>query len=336
LAQSSQAEEATTFKPQSISLLIGFTAGGGVDASGHVMAPLFSRYLPGQPTIVPRYMPGAGGVVAFNYIVQQTKPDGLLYTVAASDPVDPLNYRRAGARYDPQAYRYFGGIHRGGSALLINREAEKRLYDKSAASVVMGSVGAWPRAAMQVVLWGIEYLGWNARWVSGYAGTSDVMLALARGEIDMTATANLFEVKELLGSGKFRVLNQSGSLENGKHVGRPDLGDAPLVTDLLAGKINDPLGQKAFKYWFNITAMDKVFGLAPGTPGPIVEAYREAFRKSVADPEFAAIGGRISEEFLQMTYGDVETLIAGLADTPPEVIDWLTAVLVRQGLKSKN
>jgi len=126
-------------------------------------------------------MPGAGGVIAFNYIVQQTKPDGLLYTVAPSDPVDPLNYRKAGAQYDPKAFRYFGGIHRGGNALLINRAAEKRPYDKTAAAVVMGSVGPWPRAAMLVALWGIEYLGWNARWVCGYAGTTDVMLALERG-----------------------------------------------------------------------------------------------------------------------------------------------------------
>jgi len=119
-------------------------------------------------------------------------------------------------------------------------------------------------------------------------------------------------------------------------VGRPDFGDAPLVTDLLAGKINDPLGQKAFKYWFNVTAMDKVFALAPSTPAPIVTAYREAFGRSIADPEFADIGKRISEEFMPMTYGDVETLIAALADTPPEVVDWLTVVLAKQGLKARN
>jgi len=331
-----RAQDAPSFKGQTVSLLIGFAAGGGVDATGRVMAPLFSRHLPGQPAIVPRYMPGAGAVIAFNYIVQQTKPDGLLYTIAASEPFDPLNYRKAGAQYDPRTFQYFGGIHRGGNALLINREAEKRLYDKNAAPVIMGSVGAWPRAAMQVALWGIEYLGWNARWVTGYAGTSDVMLALERGEIDMTATANLFQVKDLVGSGRFRILNQSGSLENGKYVGRPDFGDAPLVTDVLAGKINDATGQKAFKYWFNVTAMDKVYALAPGTPAPIVAAYRKAFRESVTDPEFGEIGKRISEEFMPMAYDDVETLIDALNDTPPEVVDWLTAVLARQGLKVKN
>src|SRR5262245_49768565 len=102
------AEDAPSFKGQSVSLLIGFAAGGGVDATGRVMAPLFSRHLPGQPAIVPRYMPGAGAVIAFNYIVQQTKPDGLLYTIAASEPFDPLNYRKAGAQYDPRTFRYFG------------------------------------------------------------------------------------------------------------------------------------------------------------------------------------------------------------------------------------
>jgi hypothetical protein len=223
--------------------------------------------------------------------IEKFTGDGFTFTVGTADQVDPFNFRQPGAHYDPKKFAYFGGIHRGGNALLINREAEKRLYDKSAAPVVMGSVGSWPRAANQVTLWGIAFLGWNARWVTGYAGSNDVILALRRGEIDMTATANLFQVKDLLDSGKFRIINQSGSLENGRSIGRPDFGDVPMVTDMLAGKINYPLGQKAFKYWFNVTALNKILAVAPGTPAPIVVAYRDTFRRSVEDPEFAEIGG---------------------------------------------
>lgn len=105
---------------------------------------------------------------------------------------------------------------------------------------------------------------------------------------------------------------------------------------MLAGKIGDPLGQKAFKYWFNVTALDKVLAIVPGTPAPIIAIYRDTFRKSVEDPEFSEIGKRISEEFMPMSYGDVETLVTALADTPDDVLDYLNAVLAKQGLQSKN
>ena len=265
---SGQAQESVSFKGQTIDMLLGWAVGGGVDATGRALSPLLIKYLPGQPNIIVRYMPGANGVIAFNCLAQQTKPDGLTFTIGTAEQVDPFNFRKPGSYYDPRKFEYFGGIHRGGNALVINREAEKRLYDKNAAPVIMGSVGSRPRAGNQVTLWGIKYLGWNARWVTGYAGTNDVILALHRGEVDMTATANLYEVKGLLDSGKFRIINQSGSIENGRSVGRADFGDVPLVTDMLAGKITDPLGQKAFKYWFDVTALDKILAVVPGTPPP--------------------------------------------------------------------
>jgi ABC-type transport system substrate-binding protein len=187
---------------------------------------------------------------------------------------------------------------------------------------------------MQVAAWGIAFLDWNARWVVGYPGTNDVILALENGEIDMTSTGNMFQIKKLLDAGKFKILNQSGSLENGKFVGRPsDFGDAPVFNDQMEGRISDAMGRKAYNYWINVNAMDKWLGLVPGTPAPIVEAYREAYRKVAADREFLELGRRISDDFAPMTDRDVEQLVHALADTPPEVMQYLTTMLAKQGLK---
>ena len=78
--------------------------------------------------------------------------------------------------------RYGGGIGRGGSTVVIRKDAEDRLYDKSKPPVIMGAVGGQPRSGMQTTAWGIEILGWNAKWVLGYPGTNDLVLALERGE----------------------------------------------------------------------------------------------------------------------------------------------------------
>jgi hypothetical protein len=162
------------------------------------------------------------------------------------------------------------------------------------------------------------------------------MLALDRGEIDMTSTGNMSQLGQMLESGRFRIVNQSGSLDNGKFVGRPDLGDAPVFVDMMDGKLTDPLAQQAFKYWVSITSTDKFLALLSGTPAPIVAAYREAYAKAMKDPGFLAASKGISEEFEPMSYGDVELLIKALADTSPEVLDYMKKIFAKQGLKAEH
>jgi tripartite-type tricarboxylate transporter receptor subunit TctC len=189
---------------------------------------------------------------------------------------------------------------------------------------------------MQVTVWGIEFLGWNARWVTGYAGSNDLLLALDRGEVDMTATSNNVQLSKLVATGRFRILNQAGTLEHGKFVGRPDLKDVPVFIDQIEGKITDPLAEKAFKYWVSITATDKFLSLAPKTPAPIVAAYRDAFWKIMKDPEFVEHSSKLSDELTPMSHTDMELLINTLADTPPEVVSYLTTLLGKQGLKASE
>ena len=325
--------QGVSFKDKPVTMLIGYAPGGGTDASGRLIAQFIGKHLPGQPTIVVRNQPGADGMTVLNYMVQQTKPDGLTITMGSSTQVDPLNYRKAQAIYDPATFHYLGGVGRGGTVLVIATDAEKRLYDKSQPPVVMGSIGGVPRSGMQVTAWGIEYLGWNAKWVVGYRGTNDVMIALERGEIDMTSTGNMFQVGKIIEGGKFKILNQSGTLENGKLGPRPDFGNAPVFPLEMEGKIQDPIAKKAFDYWLSINSMDKWLAVIGGTPAPIVETYRVAFDQTAVDPDFTSLGKKISEDFTPMNYRDVEILVKTLAATPQEAIGHATSLMRKQGLQ---
>ena len=331
-ALSATAEE-VSFKDKRIDMIIGYAPGGGTDAAGRLIAQFLGKYLPGSPNVVPRNMPGADGVTALNYMVVQTKPDGLTLAMNSSTQSDPLSYRKANAHFDPATFEVVGGVGRGGTFLLASNEGVKKLYNKSEPPAIMGSIDALPRSGMQVTAWGIEFLNWNAKWIVGYRGTNDVMLALERHEVDMTSTGNMFEMQKFIQSGDFKIIFQSGILENGKIKGRPELPDVPVFPTAIEGKIKDPIAKAAYEYWQNINTMDKWVALMPGTPKDIVETYRASFRKMAKDQEFIQLGKKMSDDFQPMEQQDVAYLIRALAQTPLEATDYMKMLLQKQGLR---
>jgi tripartite-type tricarboxylate transporter receptor subunit TctC len=332
LASPAAAQEAASFQGKTVSMIVGYAAGGGTDAFGRLVASFLTNALAGSPTVVVRNIPGAEGITAMNYFVQQVAPDGLTITTAANTAADPLNYRKPQAHYDPTSFEVIGGVGRGGTAIVISKAAENRLADKKAPPVAMGALGGVQRSGMLITTWGIEFLGWNAKWVLGYRGTSDLMLALERGEIDMTATANQFLIAKLLESGKFKILVQTGARKNGRLVPRADFGGAPILAEMLEGKMNDALVADAFAYWGNIAAMDKWLALPPKSPQPMLAAYRDAYAKMVRDPQFIDRGKAISDDFEPLSHEDVEALVQALGRMPPQAIDFMSGLLRKQGL----
>jgi hypothetical protein len=326
------ANEPVDLKGKTITVLVGSEVGGGTDASARLIAPYLTKYLPGNPAVVVQNLPGAGGVKALNFFAQRPAGDGLTVINGSVSMLDPLTAGRAGSQYDATTFRFIGGIGRGGGAIFATKDAVARLYDKSKPPVVIGSALAVPRSIMQPALWAIEYLGWNAKWVVGYHGTNDVMIALDRGEIDMTSTGNLFQIQDRLKTGQLKLVVQTGYLANGKLLARKDYGDAPLFPDLIRGKVTDPVAKKAYDYWEALNNGDKWMALPANTPDNVVAVYREAFAKLSKDPEFQEKGEKISDGFEPMTATDVETVARTLKNTPKESLDYAKSLMRKQGI----
>jgi tripartite-type tricarboxylate transporter receptor subunit TctC len=327
------ADEAVTFHDKSIAMIIGTPPGGGTDAAGRLVAQYLARHLPGKPSVIVRNIPGADGLVSLNYFSQQAKPDGLTVTMGASINVDPLQYRSQQAHYNPNKFEFIGGVGRGGTVILVQSAARKRLLNEDSSSVVMGAIGGVPRSGMLITMWGIEYLGWNAKWILGYPGTNDLMIALERGEIEMTSTGNMFQIEKLSQGDKFEVLTQSGTLRDGAIVGRPDFGDTPVFNDLIKDKITDPLAQKAFDFWRAQNSIDKWLALPERTPQEIVKIYRKAYKELGTDPDFIEQGRKMSEDFVPMSYQDIARLVKTLDETPAEATEFTNVLLRKQGVQ---
>ena len=324
--------EDLSFHDKTVTMVIGYAAGGATDLVGRLLGQTMMRYLPGRPALVVRNMPGAEGVTAINYLVAQTKPDGLALTVGAPIQLDPLYYPSANALYDPRQLHYLGGLGRAGSVLLVDKRAAARLQDKAAQPVIMGAL-AGLRSTMQMALWATDRLGWNVRWVLGYPGTRELALALRRGEIDMTVL-NVIDpgADELLGSGQYAFLMQTGVLEGGGLHKAGGLPEAPLLGEALAGKADDPVARKALAYTESIMPIGQWLALMPGTPEPIVAAWRQAFIAAMRDPDFLERLKPIVPSIIEMSAADMERLVAALGGIDADVVRYFQAMTKRQGL----
>ncbi|MGE5540651.1 MAG: tripartite tricarboxylate transporter substrate-binding protein [Gemmatimonas sp.] len=325
---------AVDFSGKTIQMIVGAEPGGGTDAGARLVAPYFEKYLPGRPTIVIRNRPGAGGVTALNYVVQQTAPDGLTVIGGGNAQLSPITYRKAHGVYDPRNFHYIGGLGRGGTVLLVNKAHEPRLYDKAQPPLFFGALDG-TRSGEQVIFWGMEYLGWNAKVVVGYRGTNDLSVAMERGEIDMHTTSNMFIIDKLMRTGDFAIVAQSGSHIGGRFVERPEFPGVPVLAEAVGSKIADPVVRQAFEYWQAFAATEKWIGLREGTPEDVVAAYREAFRRMTADPEFVARTTGVADEVTPEDHADLEALVAKMASLSPDAEQYLKELQRRHGLNTQ-
>lgn len=328
-----KAADDVSFKGKTVTLIVGSRPGGSTDASARLLAPFFSKYLPGRPSVVVTNRPGAKGLKAQNYFAQQVKPDGLTFLVASGSQIDPVNYRVPQSKYDPTNYALIGGLDIGGTFLIVRNDQLPALTDKSKPPVAMGSVTGLPRSGMTMTAWGIEYLGWNAKWISGYPGTSSLRLALERGEIGMTSFANQALRPEMLDRSKYSIIYQSGTHGATKPTTIEPIDKVPLFAEAVQDKIKDPTAKKAFEYWRAMSSVIKWAALPPKTPDRVAGAYRTAFAKAIEDPDFKKRSKKMNEQVTIIKADDLAKKVNSLAQLPPAALRFTREMLDRQGLK---
>jgi tripartite-type tricarboxylate transporter receptor subunit TctC len=330
------AKDDASFAGKTITMTVGFAAGGGVDLYGRMLGRHLARYLPGHPGLVVMNQVGAGGVVALNDWTNKAEPNGLFVTVGAQSQIDPEAVSRTRARYDPTTFNYVGGLAAYSQGLFVNKVAVERLYNKSAKPVVMGLVGSTLRSGNYQVLWGAAFLGWNVKWIRGYTGTAELRQALERGEIDMSTFGASKDIEYLLRTGKFAVVSQSSTLKGGKRIARSILGDAPIISDLVMGRINDPQAQRAFDYGEHVSQVGMWLALPPRTPDRIVATYVNAFQATLNDPQYQTEFAKIDPDSPAASKAGLEELAHELAKVSPETLEYIQAELKRQGFGSSN
>lgn len=320
-----------SFADKRLNAIIGATSGGGTDLTTRLVGRFMEKHLPGGPRVVYRNMPAGNGVTATNYFANEASRDGTYWMGGGNAYIDAQVLRQATVKYDPRTFHFIGGVARGGSVVSLRADKLPNLIDRNQAPVVVGTgdgTGTWE----ELLCWGAEFFGWNIRFVVGYPGTSAMILALRRGEIDSLGTSNLAMLAGLREQGIFKEFVQIGEMRGGKVVPRGYAPEVPTMNALLEGKLSG-VAQEAFTYWTDSNQLDKWFALPPGTPAPVVAAYRAAFEMIFADAEFIKAGrSQISPDFGHQTAEEVARLVRDTSYPSVEVTAFTHQLRVKHGL----
>jgi tripartite-type tricarboxylate transporter receptor subunit TctC len=266
------------FAGKSIALIAGYPPGGGVDGEMRLVAKYFGRYIPGNPTIVAKNMPGAGGAIAANHLYSVAEPDGLSLGMPGRSSFLLSNVvPQKGISYDLTKFSYVGGAGGTNSILWLRKETNiASVADLNAAKkeIVIGALS--PRAQNAIVPKVLaSYEHWPFRVVHGYRGFNDVLIAIERGEVDglFSHEGSIQSTRpDMIETGAVRPILQTFE----------ELPKVPLMDDLVTDA-----NEKALLGMLNAPSQIGLPVLGPpGIPEARLAILRQAYMRMVADKDY--------------------------------------------------
>jgi tripartite-type tricarboxylate transporter receptor subunit TctC len=316
------------FEGKTVRILVGFSPGGSYDLWARLIAHHMSKRIPGNPTFVVQNMTGGGSMIAANYIYNVAKPDGLTFgVVTPALYIDQLAGRKE-VQFDWGKYSWIGSPEKTDRIFYIRADTGyKTLEDmrKAADTPKCGATGVgtasyyWPRLLGDV-------FGFKLNLVPGYPGSSDVNLAIEKGEVHCWGgTVQAFFGSEpgrtWAKSGFVRVLTQGGKKRH------PQLPDVPTVWELMDKHSTGEATRRLAKVLLSPDDLGRPFFGPPGVPADRVRILREAFAKIMNDPDVAAEAQKKGLDPNLVSGGEIEGLVKELSALPPEVIQRMKKLL---------
>src|ERR1700722_3303303 len=301
------------YKGKTMQLLIGFGPGGGYDLYGRAVARHMGRFIPGNPTLVPQNMAGAGSVRAASSLYNAAPKDGtVIGTFSRGIIVDTLLGANKG-QFEAQKFGWVGSVTNEVSVCGFSRRSGIRTWnDMLSKDTTVGSSG---QADDLGVYANVLRSVFNAKLklISGYPGTADILLAVERGELGglcgWSWSTLKSRSKKLYDSGEIAVPVQLGLTPH------EDLPRVPLITTLT----KDPTKIAVLKLIFSRQTMARPFAAPPGIPEERLRALRAAFDATMKDKDFLAEAQQLDLEVRPVSGAEIDELVATLAATPSEI-----------------
>jgi tripartite-type tricarboxylate transporter receptor subunit TctC len=308
------AAQADFYKGKNIDLIVSTGVGGGLDANARVVARHLGNHIPGNPTVVPKNMPGAGHIKAANYVFNVAPKDGSV--IATFIPVFVLAQvlDRGAAQFDPAKFNWLASTSSNNSTVWVWHAAGvNSIEDATKEQVLMGGTAPGSYTIIYPTIMN-SLAGTKFKIISGYESAAAVGLAIERGEVQGRAGNNFNSLKaengEWFKTGKIKLLAQVG-LERD-----PEFPNLPLMSDFAKNDAD----RQILKLFSTDVVIGRPFVTSPSVPPERVALLRKAFDEMMKDPAFLKDAATAGLDVTAVDGAKIQKIVQDLVNTPAAVI----------------
>ena len=326
------AAEKVSFAGKRIEVIVPFAPGGGSDVYIRALQPFLEKHLPGNPTLIIRNIPGGGSIPGANQFQARSAPDGLHAFVASASTVANFVFQKSKVKFEldkwePVLLSPQGAVVYASPALGISSPKDLPKL-KGSTGLVFGGESATSGELRTIATF--ELLGLKPKFVWGLR-RGPTRLAFERGELTInydSAPGYIGGATKLVKAGKAVPLYSLGVLnDKGEVVRDPNFKDLPSLPEayeLMHGKKPSGPGYDAWRALLQMGIMaNKGIFLPTGTPKPILDAWRNAVKKVLEDPEFEKHAAAVVEGYPQFIGEAAKPMIKEATTFSPESWAWI-------------
>jgi tripartite-type tricarboxylate transporter receptor subunit TctC len=320
--------QAPFYQDKTLRIVAGYGAGSVDDAWTRMIAQYLVKYIPGNPNIIVQNMPGAGAMIAANYVYKVAKPDGLtLGGIRAGLYFDQLVGRKE-VQFDWPKFTWLGTPTQVEQIIYIRADTPYKTLDDVRKAAVPPKCGATGTASTGYYVGNLleETLGAKFNTLTGYKDGPEVDLAVERGEIQCRGISleTLFGREPLIGwskNGFVRVLIQTGKKRD------PKLPDVPTIWELMNEYKTTEAAKRLATVILAVGAFGRPYVSSPGLPPDRAKILQGAFRKTLTDPDFQAQARERKLDIDPVGGEELEALAREVMAQSPDVVERMKRLL---------
>ena len=326
LAAPARADDVADFyRGKRITLIIGYGTGGGYDLYARMLGRFIGAHIPGNPTIVPQNMPGAGSRSAANWLYKIAPQDGtVIATLGQATPTDQA-LDRPGVVFDSTKFNWIGNLVVVNNILFVSSASGVTTFAQAKQKpLAIGSTGASSPSVLYPQV-SNNLLGTKFKIISGYPGGGDINIAVERHEVDGRGSDSWASLKsthpDWLRDHSVSILFQVGPKRE------TDLPDVPLWTEL-AG--NDEQ-RAALEVLSGDVSVGRPILTTPNVPVERVKALRQAFDETMRDPQFLEATKQSNMDLNPMGGEELQQIVGKISAPSPKVL-----AMVKEAIEIKD
>ena len=304
--QASMAQSAAdTYKDRTVTILVGYGAGGTYGQTSLLLARHLGRHIPGNPTVVVQHMPGAGGLKATNYAYNAMPKNGFNVLMPPEMSVVSQLLRPKKVKYVTNKFTWLGVVFGANQVMMVRRDTGiKSLEDLKKKQIIVASTGTGsPTYLVPAMMNGV--LGTKFKIVTGYKGSAKTTLSVEMGETFGMTNSWVSWTKNR--GPWFKGGDKSYALKLAQvgYTKEDDLPDLPLLTELAT----NPDDKAAAAMLSTAAVIGRGLAFPPGAPSRLLEPMRTAFWNTVTDPKFVSDGTKRGLRVNPMKGAEIQKIV---------------------------